>query len=532
MIAHYRPIFITFLALAFGIWLASLYYYGNSWAMYLVYGIFAVMLVGCLISIFVRCKWLRFFANIKWHVLTMVIPMMLGMGLYHITYANLVPDFEPTEDVTYGIYGTVHTNYITKEKGVYFIADNVQIVEGTTVHETKYNVFVYIYYEAGQTSFAPEQLDMIKVGNQVILHSRLLSTPIFDDDEINSFAYKMNFEYSAFVTIDDLTAVQGKMGFWDSAREYIRDIYNDYMSPKYAGLAFSILVGDSTQLDSEIINDFQVSGIMHVVAVSGLNTAFIMLLLLWVLRKLKANKYIQLIVVIVILTFYSLLCAMTPSVVRASLMSIFLLVGQLFGKQSDNLNSIALSGILLLLLYPLYVFDLSFLLSYLGVFGIFLLYRPLAQWFTKVLKFKKLAEAIALMLSATIATSPIVINAFGYFSIVGFVANIVLVPEFGYAFMLLFFVTLFSMLLPFVFGYLLKVVEWGFVALTFGAKIFASVPYASIELKRIPTWALTSHYVGMFASSRYCVIQNKVVKLTVPILLYLIFVVGFVLSLL
>lgn len=280
-------------------------------------------------------------------------------------------------------------------------------------------------------------------------------------------------------------------------------------------------------LDPEIAYNFQISGIMHVVAVSGLNTAFIMLLLLWLLNKFRANRWVKLGIIVVVLGFYSLLCDMTPSVVRSSMMSIFLITAQLFGKQRDDLTSISLSGIILLLLFPLYIFDLSFLLSYLGVFGIFLLYKPLVRGLTKI-KFGRLAGPVALTISATLMTAPIVINAFGYFSLIGLLANLVLVPLFGYVFMLLFGATLIVLVLPFMRG-LLWVLQWGFWLVDKGAWLFASVPNAMVLLRPIPNWSLVGYYMSAFYSSQHCVAR---LSLKIPLIVvgFAVFLVGFVLS--
>ena len=113
-----------------------------------------------------------------------------------------------------------------------------------------------------------------------MISGKLSTSLIFDKDGINTFAYNNYYQYSTFVTLDNITFIEGNMGFWDSVREHIRNIYKENMDSRYAGLAFSVLVGDRTELDPEIAYNFQISGIMHVVAVSGLNTAFIMLLLL------------------------------------------------------------------------------------------------------------------------------------------------------------------------------------------------------------------------------------------------------------
>ena len=120
MFAHYRPIFIAFLSLAFGIWLSKLFYYDSPWFLYATLIIFGVLfiLVG-LYYLLKKCKYLEFFGKIKWHLLTMIIPIGLGFGLYNLTMYQWQTDFTPEYEKVYGIYGTVDSNYIQKEKGIY-----------------------------------------------------------------------------------------------------------------------------------------------------------------------------------------------------------------------------------------------------------------------------------------------------------------------------------------------------------------------------------------------------------------------------
>ncbi|MBO5102979.1 MAG: ComEC/Rec2 family competence protein, partial [Clostridia bacterium] len=262
----------------------------------------------------------------------------LGVGLFHIAVAQHQVNFIPEKKVTYGISGVVDTNYIEKEKGVYFILSDAKVINNGIDQDLNFNVFVYMYYPEDGGRYSEQELEKILPGNFVYMTSKIVYTPVFDD-EINTFAYSSGFQYSCFTNLDNVVAIDGKMGFWDSIREHIRGMYKENMDEIYAGLAFSILVGDKTELDPNISNNFAISGIIHVIAVSGLNTAFIVMLLMFFLKKLRI-KWLKLGIVLTVLVFYAILCDLTPSVVRASLMSIFLLITHLFGKQGDNLTSI------------------------------------------------------------------------------------------------------------------------------------------------------------------------------------------------
>ncbi len=531
MIAHFRLIFFAFVSLALGIWLGKLYNYDSPWFVYGLLIFLGIMLVFLLLHfIFKKSKFFEYFWNLRKFLVVIVLFASLGFSLYYIDYARHKMTFYPDTGTTYNIYGTVDINYIEKEKGIYFVISDATVYSESGMVASRdlgYNVFVYVYYREGESSYSPNELSKILPGNKIMISGNLVSTPVFGKDEINTFAYSNGYQYSCFTTLDDITFIDGEMGFWDAVREHIRELYKQNMDSKYAGLAFSVLVGDRTELDPEIAYNFQISGIMHVVAVSGLNTAFIMLLLLWLFKRFRVNRWVKLTTIILVLLFYTILCDMTPSIVRSSMMSIFLITAQLFGKQRDDLTSISLSGIILLIIFPMYVFDLSFLLSYLGVFGIFLLNKPLTRGLTR-LKFGRLAPSVALTLSATLMTAPITINAFGYFSLIGLLANLVLVPLFGYVFMILFCVTILALIVPFS-GYLLWLLQWGFWFVDKGAWLFASVPYAAVSLSKIPDWAMVGWYAGSFFCSQQCVAKPRV-KIPLAATCIAVFLVGFVLS--
>lgn len=528
MVAHLRPILFGFLSLALGIWLATLWLYESMWYLIVILSVLVLCLAMLLFRLFTkRNKFVNYFYNIRKYVICILIPLVLGVGICHITNLIYTVDFKPQYDKTYGISGIVDSNYIIKDKGAYFVLSNVKIIEDDEITELKRNVFVYIYNENNK-KYSEDELEKIKPGNILLMNSEVSITPVFSKTGINSFAYSNNFQHSVFTTLSEIDVIDGKMGMWDSIREYIRNLYDTYMDERYAGLAFSVLIGDKTALEDDIALNFQLSGIAHVVAVSGLNTAFIMMLLLFILNKCRAKRWIKLIVVITILGFYAILCDLAPSVIRASLMSIFLLISQLFGKQPDSMNSVALSGILLLLIYPLYIFDLGFLLSYAGVFGIFLLYPVLKGWLDRF-KCPKITDTIALNLSATIVTAPLIINSFEYFSIIGLIANLVLVPLFGFAFMILFGITLLALIIPYA-GYLFSVIQYGFWLVDKGAMLFASVPFAVIKMKPMAPYALVGYFCSCFYSSRFC-IANKPLKITLIIATFSVFLVGFIISL-
>ena len=520
MITHFRPIFLCFLGMAFGICLTLISAVYSVWCLVATLVVVVIFSILLLISRFQKSGFFRAVFSTRWYFVIILIATILGSCLCLVSITKHAPTFTPDETRYYGISGTIASNYIETDKGFYFFISNATVLDNEETIPLDSNIYVYITKNAN-TAITDEDLNSILAGNEIFVTTRLTSTPIFSSDGFNSFAYKNNFQHTAYISFENIIVMEGNLSFMDSVRERIRNLYKQFMDERYAGLAFSVLIGDRAELDADIEDNFQIAGIAHVVAVSGLNTAFIMLLLLWLLKLFKAKRWVKITVVVVVLALYAWLCDFTPSIIRASLMSVFLLLGNLFGRQTDKLNNVSLAAVLILLFKPMYIFDLSFLLSFFGVFGIFLLY-PVMQRAFRFLRWRPLVDAVALTVSATIGTAPLIINTFNYFSLIGFVANLVLVPLFGYAFMLLFVVTIFALIIP-ILGYLFVPIQYGFWLVDKGAWLCASVPFATISVPTVSTYATVSYYLGVFAASRFNLVGEgtKVVSTTILFDVYL-----------
>ena len=165
--------------------------------------------------------------------------------------------------------------------------------------------------------------------------------------------------------------------------------YENYnFSKETAGLVKTIFVGDKSMLDEEIKNTFSNVGIAHLLAISGLHISIIVAILSLILDKLKAKRVVKLVVMFVLLLLYCYVCNFSPSVVRASLMSLMFLFSGVMGEKYDKVNAMSFSAILILIVKPLYIFDAGFLLTYFCVFSIFTLYKPFVKLLKK-LKIKK-----------------------------------------------------------------------------------------------------------------------------------------------
>ena len=495
-----------------------------SWSQY-SFGIKWLLIVPCVIALLYFLvlgvskpfseKVFAFLLKGVSYCLVCVAAFGLGVGLFALTKADYKLDFVPLPSENYEVSGVVDGNCLHNDTASYFFLKDVTVIENGKEIKLQRKLRVYFSKNA-ETNV---NLDSINSGDKVFLWGVMRCNPVFKDKSINSFAYKNGFQHTIYPDPLTLTVSHGQQNLFDMIKNTVKENYQQNLDKPYAGFAYSVFSGDRSDLDRSIVQSFSAIGIAHLVAISGLHVGFLVVLVMWLLSKMK-NKWIKFGVVLVVLGLYSVFCGATPSVLRASLMAIFLILGKLLGKQTDNLNSVSLAGIVILLFAPLDIFELGFLLSFAGVFGIFFLYPVFKDAFS-FLKFKWLIEGVALTLAADIATMPIIANAFGYVSISSLVGNLLLVPLFGWIFMVMFVLTVIVLILPFL-KFLLNIVEWGVWLLIHSASLLSSIPFASFKFAGFGTGALISYYTGMFVSSRYLVINYKI-KLALITLCYVSF---------
>lgn len=160
----------------------------------------------------------------------------------------------------------------------------------------------------------------------------------------------------------------------------IKESINILLPDKTRGLCLAILLGDKSNVDIEIINNFRDSSLAHMLAVSGDHVNYIILGISLFLYKIKFSKKISSIISICILILFMFITSFTTSVVRACIMGIILLGSNLFYRKYDFLSGISISVLILLTYNPFVIKDIGFWLSYGGVIGI-VLYYPIIKEF-------------------------------------------------------------------------------------------------------------------------------------------------------
>ncbi len=137
-------------------------------------------------------------------------------------------------------------------------------------------------------------------------------------------------------------------------------------------LLLGILLGNDDNLENEIKENFQASSLSHLLAVSGMHVAYVILGISIILSKLKFSKRITKISTIILLIFFIFLTGGTPSVKRACIMSIMSIIATIFYRKSDIITNISTSLLIILIQNPFSIMNIGLILSFFATLGIVL----------------------------------------------------------------------------------------------------------------------------------------------------------------
>lgn len=224
-------------------------------------------------------------------------------------------------------------------------------------------------------------------------------------------------------------------------KKYTLGAIDNYIGGDEGEFMKGLVLGERSNISKEIKENFVNDGISHIIAVSGLNVAYVIIIITLFLQLFPLKNTSKIVLIILALLFYMNLTGNVPSIVRATIMSCVFLVSLVFERKIISLNVVALSSLIILLVDPRQIFDAGFLLSYWAILSLVFIF-PKLQNIVKSIKFlnfsgsdsflRKTAYALLIFLMGTaaaqIGTLPITAFMFKKISLVSLVTNMVAIP--------------------------------------------------------------------------------------------------------
>lgn len=216
----------------------------------------------------------------------------------------------------------------------------------------------------------------------------------------------------------------------NSVKDHCIAILARYLDPGQQALIAATLFGDVSTLNDDFYNVSQQFGIIHIFSVSGLHVSFILAFVLLLARLLRRQHSWGLFLLMVpLLTLYTLLSDASAPAVRASIMGLATLLAMRLLRYRDPLTIIALAALALLLANPYNLWQIGFQLSFLAMLGLILL-TPRFEPFLGFLP-KSLASALAVSLAAECVSLPLVAYYFYQIAPLSTLMNLLVVPFFS-----------------------------------------------------------------------------------------------------
>lgn len=261
--------------------------------------------------------------------------------------------------------------------------------------------------------------------------------------DYQQYALMHGFTHQAFAGEKDYTALPGFGGdFFHQALFCLRQQLLEHIDRHIGGTAESavaqaLLIGYRTRLDDDLVQAYSNTGVVHIIAISGMHLAMLYVLLRWLLGLTGHRRWQRMAYPLLIILFiwgFSLLSGAAPSIVRSAVMFTFLLAGELLGRPAKQYNLLAMSALLLLIYNPFYFWDVGFQLSYAAVLSILLFQRKIEgglYYENRVLRY--IWSLCSVSLAAQTLTLPLIMYHFHQFPLLFLATNLMAVPVSGLA---------------------------------------------------------------------------------------------------
>lgn len=281
----------------------------------------------------------------------------------------------------------------------------------------------------------------LRYGSQVVFMKTL--QPIKNSGNPGSFNYErynafQDIYHQVFLKQDEYitsatTHISPFKQWLINARLWVIHTLRKHISgDKESGVAEALLIGYRDDLDKDLVQAYSNTGVVHIVAISGLHLGMIYGVLAWLFkffRNKKWVKFVKPVVILIVLWIFTFIAGGVPSIARSAVMFTFIVLAEAIGRKTSIYNTLAASAFVMLCYNPFFLWDVGFQLSYAAVISIVTFMKPIHNWFyVKNKTLNILWELVAVTLSAQILTIPIIFFYFHQFPNLFLITNFVVVP--------------------------------------------------------------------------------------------------------
>ncbi len=309
------------------------------------------------------------------------------------------------------------------------------------IGDKKYNGNIRLSFN---TTYDYIDIESFEIGNKLSFDGHLYNVGGENIDIIDYF--KSENIYIGAYSIKNLTVLSPDIRplayYGEKLRTYIAESLGNNFSRDTAGFLTALLTGSKEYVSDRMYSTFKNSGVAHIMAVSGMHLAVMVMLVDLLIKRLQnRHKYLYFAIMCSFVLLVMFVASFSSSVVRAGVMMLIVLTGRLINRRADSLNSLGFACICILTINPFSAMSVGFLLSVTSVWSIIVIAVPFCRKYRYNLADRlafsgnvafAIARAvmfsIAVSLSVMVCTLPIMVMNFGEISLISPVTNLLFLP--------------------------------------------------------------------------------------------------------
>lgn len=387
----------------------------------------------------IKSAW-RYIVIIIFMILVIIIWGYCNTKDYYEYLNNVKTDLENSEK--FEIKGFIY-DVEEKEKSIYVYVEKVSIKldDERVIRADKVLLIKYLNKIVSDNKLKPtylsesEEFNDIQVGRYISAigehkeYKEVRNEGGFDEEKYyNSIGITCKaiiYDY----TINDNDSIKSMISNkLFNLRNILSERLDEIAKEKYSGIYKGILLGDKSFIDENTLDLYKISGISHILSISGLHISLIGYFIYKQLRKYR-GFIISTMISFVLVYLYSVMIGTGFSTKRALIMFSISILANMIGRSYDLLTALSLAGIIIVIDNPMAIFNTGLLLSFVAIIGI----EPMYKLISKVLDSKnKIINTFFTSLCINAVTMPILINSYYEISMYSPIVNVLILGVAGY----------------------------------------------------------------------------------------------------
>lgn len=393
-----------------------------------------LLLIVCIL--FERVSIVKLFKWRHLHAFTISCVILISVVFLHQSYIIHNKPYHFSKHINSDSYLLARLSEVPEEgeKNLKCVLDIKGVINGDSL--IKYKGKLLAYFQTGDKANQLFYNDLIIIKAKISDIPPRLNPAQFDYQKFLSYKriyHQVFLKDTNWIKSEHQAKFAPLTGIMKLRMSIISELKKSIKNKDDMAIAAALLVGYKTELSDEVRLSFVSTGAMHVLAVSGLHVGIIFMvfsLLTKFLKRLKYGKLIFVLINLFLLWTYAILTGFSPSVLRATTMFSFVLIGLNVGRIPNIYSSLYTSLFILLLFNPLMISQVGFQLSYAAVIGIVALQPRIYQLINikKIWLLDKIWSLTAVSLAAQLITFPLGLFYFTQFPVYFLISNLVVIP--------------------------------------------------------------------------------------------------------